>query len=94
MKYIRLKQLKLEGIETKLEFFLPSTSTSIAVELNTTQWALMGSLAWKIATKSQKPHFLWVSVATIEYGEELEGLYLGEKGTTYGFWPSYVLLFG
>ena len=37
MKYIRLKQLKLEGIETKLEFFLPSTSTSIAVELNTTQ---------------------------------------------------------
>ena len=37
MKYIRLKQLKLEGIETKLEFFsLPSTSTSIA-ELNTTQ---------------------------------------------------------
>ena len=74
MKYIRLKQLKLEGIETKLEFFLPSTSTSIAVELNTTQWALMGSLAWKIATKSQKPHFLWVSVATIEYGEEPEGL--------------------
>ena len=34
MKYIRLKQLKLEGIETKLEFFFSTFNFYCRVEYN------------------------------------------------------------